>query len=666
MRVLKIEFFRRTLELKTTSQQFTRFHNLDAIKEWTISDANDIYQISRWGEGYFSVSEKGDLCVNPTRMENGPVINMMEVLEEMKNKNIAFPAVIRFHDILRSQVANLNKTFRALIEEAKFTGSYFGVYPIKVNQMREVVEEIVDAGAPFNYGLEAGSKPELLAALAMNTNQNSLTVVNGYKDRDLLRLALLGNQLGRKVVVVVEKYSELLDLMEISQEAGVEPLIGLRAKIATKSSGKWASSGGDYAKFGLTITEILQAVKYLKSINKEHCLKLFHFHIGSQIPDIKTIKDSINEGARIYAKLYKEGAKLEFFDVGGGVGVNYDGTRSNSPSSINYTTRDYVADVVYILKQVCDLEDVPHPNIVSESGRAITAHHSCVITNVFGSLQIGASSENFNTDKVVNENILVSNMRELSNDLTEKNYQDVYNDATKLKEESISAFKFGILSLDERAKLETLFWRICIRIVEFASLDEYAPDEIMLLKNQMAHQYMCNLSIFQSAPDTWAIGQILPVLPIHKLNEKPTELCTLVDITCDSDGKLDTFLSADGPSNTVPLHKLTGDDYYIGLFMTGAYQDIMGDNHNCFGRLNEVHIFCDDDDPTDFYIEEVIYGNKASTVLSSLQYNPETMAQTMKANIDTQVKRGKIRPREGVTLTDFYEGCLKSYTYLKK
>lgn len=650
-----------------TSSQSTRFHNLDTISEWTVDHADEIYQISRWGEGYFSVNSKGDLCVNPTQTKNGPVINMMEIVEEMKNKNISFPAVIRFHDILRSQVANLNKTFRSLIEEAKFTGSYYGVYPIKVNQMREVVEEIVDAGAPYNYGLEAGSKPELIAALAMNSNQNSLTVVNGYKDLELLRLALLGNQLGRKVIVVIEKYTELLDIMKLSQEIGVEPMIGLRAKIATKSSGKWASSGGDYAKFGLTITEILQAVKYLKSIDKTHCLKLFHFHIGSQIPDIRTIKDSISEGARIYAKLYKEGARLEYFDVGGGVGVNYDGTRSNSPSSINYTTRDYCADVVYILKQICDLEDVPHPNIVSESGRAITAHHSCVITNVFGALEIGQGpADNFNTDKAISENILVTNMRELSTELTQKNYQEIYNDATKIKEESISAFKLGILTLEERAKLETIYWRICKRLVAHAEKDEYAPDEILLLKNQMASQYMCNFSIFQSAPDTWAIGQILPVLPIHKLNEKPTELCTLVDITCDSDGKLDTFLSADGPTNTVPMHKLTGEDYYIGLFMTGAYQDIMGDNHNCFGRLNEVHIFCDDDDPTDFYIEEVIYGNKAGQVLSTLQYNPETMAQTLKASIDTQVKRGKIRPREGVDLTDFYERSLKSYTYLKK
>ncbi len=648
-----------------TSQPVTRFHNLDPKEEWTSKDSDEIYQISRWGEGYFTVSDKGDMCVSPTRAPGGPVINMMEVVEEMKNKNIAFPCVIRFHDILRSQVVNLNKTFRSVIEEARFTGSYFGVYPIKVNQMREVVEEIVDAGSPYNYGLEAGSKPELIAALAMNTNQNSLTVVNGYKDKDLLRLALLGNQLGRKVIVVVEKYSELTDLMALSLETGVEPVIGLRAKIATKSSGKWASSGGDYAKFGLTITEILQAVKYLRSIDKLHCLKLFHFHIGSQIPDLRTIKDSISEGARIYAKLFKEGAKLEFFDVGGGVGVDYDGTRSNSPSSINYTTRDYVADVVYILKQVCDLEDVPHPNIVSESGRAITAHHSCVVTNVFGALEI-TSTSNFNTDKVVNENILVSNMRDLTVDIGPKNYQDVYNDATKLKEESISAFKFGILSLDERAKLETLYWKLCTEIIKYASMDEYASDEILLLKNSMASQYMCNFSIFQSAPDTWAIGQILPVMPIHKLNEKPTEICTLVDITCDSDGKLDTFLSPDGPTNTLPMHKLNGDDYYIGLFMTGAYQDIMGDNHNCFGRLNEVHIFADDDDPTDFYIEEVIYGNRSEQVLATLQYNPETMAQMVKSSIDTQVKRGKIRPREGVDLTDFYESCLKSYTYLKK
>ncbi len=645
---------------QTSAQTATRFQNIDAFKEWTLSAADEVYQISRWGEGYFALNDKGDLCVRPKKDTQGPSINIVEVLEEMKAKQIPFPAVIRFHDILRAQVATINKTFRSVIEEARYNGTYMGVYPIKVNQMREVVEEIVDAGTPYNYGLEAGSKPELMAALAMNTNQNSLTILNGYKDEDFLRLALLGNQIGRKVIVVVEKYSELIQLMELSEKTGVEPMIGLRAKLATKSTGKWAGSSGDYAKFGLTIPEILQAVRFMKARGKEHCLKLFHFHIGSQIPDIRTIKDAITEGARIFCKLVKEGAKLEYFDVGGGVGVNYDGT-----GSINYTLKDYAGDVVYILKQTCDLEDVPHPNIVSESGRAVTAHHSCVVTNVFGAIEIGKSE--MPTEKVMNEHVLVTNIRDLAHDVNEKNYKDVYADALKVKEDTESAFKLGVLTLDERAKVETLFWKIARQVVEQSKKDEYAPDEILALRNQMASQYLCNLSIFQSAPDTWGIGQILPVVPLHRHNERPEVLASVADITCDSDGKIDCFLSPDGPSNSVPMHKLKdGEDYYVGLFMTGAYQDIMGDMHNCFGRLNEVHVFCDDDDPTDFYIEEVIRGNRAGHVLSTLQYNPETMAQTMKANIDTQVKRGKIRPRDGVDLTDFYEECLESYTYLRK
>lgn len=645
---------------QTYTQANTRFQNIDAFKEWTTDAADEVYQISRWGEGYFAINNSGDLCVLPKKDPKGPRINMMEVIDEIKSKGLPFPSVIRFHDILRSQVANINKTFRSVIEEARFNGQYMGVYPIKVNQMREVVEEIVDAGAPFNYGLEAGSKPELMAALAMNVNQNSLTILNGYKDEEFLRLALLGIQLGRKVIVVVEKYSELVQLMELSEKVGVEPMIGIRAKLATKSSGKWAGSSGDYAKFGLTIPEVLQATRLLKAHGKEHCLKLFHYHIGSQIPDIRTIKESITEGARIFCKLVKEGARLEYFDVGGGVGVNYDGT-----ASINYTLKDYVEDVVYILKQTCDLEDVPHPNIVSESGRLVTAHHSCVVTNVFGTIEIGKSE--LATEKTMNEHVLVSNIRERAGEITDKNYQDVYADALKIKEDTESAFKLGVLSLEERAKVETIFWKITRQVVEFSKRDEYASDEILMLRNQMAQQYLCNFSVFQSAPDTWGIGQILPILPIHKLNERPEVLATVADITCDSDGKIDCFLSPDGPSQTVPLHTFkTGDEYYIGLFMTGAYQDIMGDMHNCFGRLNEVHVFCDDDDPTDFYIEEIIAGNRSEQVLATLQYNPETMAQTMKQNIDQQVKRGKIRPREGVTLTDFYEHCLQGYTYLKR
>jgi arginine decarboxylase len=633
---------------------------------WSTDLADELYQISRWGDGYFGVNSNGDLCVLPNRTSEGPSINIAEVIEEMKLEKVSFPVVIRFHDILRSQVIKLNKTFLKTIEEANYKASYFGVYPVKVNQMREVVEEIVSAGQDFNYGLEAGSKAELLAALAMNTNPNGLTILNGYKDEEYLKLALLGRELGRKTIVVIEKYSELTQLIKISEDTGVEPIIGIRAKLTTRGSGKWANSGGDYAKFGLTIPEILKTVKHLKEIGKIHWLKLFHFHVGSQITDIRTIKECMTEGARIYAKLMKMGAPLEFFDVGGGVGVNYDGSKSNQPSSINYSLEDYVGDVVYILKDICDAENVAHPNIVSESGRLVTAHHSCVVFDVFGKIEIAKDESNLGPLNL--EHSIVKFMAELLNDIKAENYQDIYNDATLKKEEAQNAFKLGILSLEERSKIEGLFWSISKKVIDFARFDKFAPPELIKLKDNLADQYLCNLSIFQSAADSWAIGQVLPVVPIKRLNERPTTLAKLADITCDSDGKIDCFLGPDGQHmNSVPLHELKdGEDYYLGLFMTGAYQDIMGDMHNLFGKLNEVHVFCDDDDPTDFYIEEIIWGNKKSHVLSSMQYSPWQMSQMIKAVIDQQIREGKIKPRMGVKLVDFYEECINGYTYLKK
>jgi arginine decarboxylase len=634
-------------------------------KKWTIEDADEVYSVSRWGDGYFGINEKGNLTVLPLKTTSGPCIDIADVLDEMRTKNISFPAVIRFHDILRSQVVSLNKTFLQTIEEARFKGSYFGVYPIKVNQMREVVDEVVDAGAPFNYGLEAGSKAELLAVLAMNSNPHSLTICNGYKDEEFFRLALMGIKLGRKMIVVIEKYSELEEILRVSKEMDVEPMIGVRVKLSTRGAGKWANSGGDNAKFGLTIPEIINTVKYLKKIDKLNCLKLLHFHIGSQIPEIRTIKDAITEGGRIYTKLRKLGAPIEYFDVGGGVGVDYDGSKSNYHSSMNYNLKDYAGDVVYILKQICDLEDVEHPHIVSETGRAVTAYHSCVIFPVFGSVEKG--NEEFSTEKSIGEHILVENMRELLNELKLSNVQEIYNDASAKKDECTSAFKFGILDLEERAKIETIFWQICKKVVELIGNDEDVPEEILTLKGQMAGQYLCNISIFQSAPDTWGIGQVLPVVPIMRLNEEPTKLCTLADITCDSDGKIDCFLGGSKHSNTLPLHEIKEkEEYLVGLFLTGAYQDIMGDMHNLFGRLNEVHVFCDDDDPEDFYIEEFIQGNTAADVLATLQYSPQAMAQTVKKSIEKQIQRGKLRPREGVDLTDFYEKCLGSYTYLNK
>lgn len=632
---------------------------------WTKEDADEVYHISRWGDGYFDINNEGHLCVLPNRDPKGPRIDISEVIDEMKLQNIPLPIVIRFHDILRSQVKLLNETFRDVIKEAEYPGKYTGVYPIKVNQMREVVEEIVDAGAPYDFGLEAGSKPELLSVLAFNDNLNALTVLNGYKDEEYLRLALLGNKLGRKVIVVIEKFSELYKILKLAREMNVEPMIGLRSKMSVKGSGKWAESGGDKAKFGLTMAEMYQAIEILKTENCLSSLKLFHFHIGSQVTDIRTIKEVIREGGRIYAELLKLGANIEYFDVGGGLGIDYDGSQSTNESSINYNLRDYVSDIVYILKEICAEEKVKAPNIVSESGRAITARHSCVITNVID--RIETSFTDFNTDFQKDEHRLVGKMRDMFDSLSIDNAQETFNDAEDIKKEALSAFRLGILSLEERAQIETLFWKITKKIAGYLPEMEFIPENLYDITKSIAPQYLCNFSIFQSAPDMWAIGQLLPILPITRLNEKPTTEGTLVDITCDSDGKINKFIGIEETRNLLPLHDLkANEEYYIGLFLTGAYQDVMGDLHNLFGRLNEVHVFCDDEDPTDFYIEEVIKGSSSDTVLRAMQYNPEAMAYTLKKHIDKEIQGGRISPREGVRLIDFYEECLLSYTYLKK
>lgn len=632
--------------------------------DWTIEDSERIYHISRWGDGYFTINDKGNLAVLPSRKADGPAIDIAEVIEEMKKEKIGFPAVIRFHDILRAQVKNLNRTFREVIEESNYEGRFMGVYPIKVNQMREVVEEIVDAGAPYHFGLEAGSKPELLSVLALNSNKQSLTILNGYKDRDYLKLALLGLKMGRNVIVVVEKFSELTALLELSQEMKIRPVIGLRCKMSVKGRGKWAESGGDRAKFGLTISELIQAVQFLKERDLLDCLKLFHFHIGSQITDIRTIKDAISEGARIYAKLIKMGADVRYMDVGGGLGIDYDGSRSTNESSMNYSLNDYCEDIVYGLKQVCDIEEVPHPNIITESGRFITAHHSCVISKVVDKIE--TSYTNFDTKKLTDEHHLVGNMRDLLKEVKPEYLQTIVNEADQLKEDGINAFRLGVISLEERAKIETLYWQVHKEAVKQLKKLEFLPEDLAHLEDYLAPQYLCNFSIFQSAADSWAIDQLLPVAPISRLNEQPENLCSIADITCDSDGKIDRFIDIDETRKTLPLHNIKeGEDYYVGMFLTGAYQDVMGDMHNMFGRVNEVHVFCDDDDPSDFYIEEYVKGNSAQYVLGTMQYNPEYMAHVIKKNIDKQVQRGKISPREGVKLVDFYEDCLNSYTYLQ-
>ena len=633
-------------------------------KDWSKEEAEKIYQIGRWGEGYFTINEKGHLSVLPQKKPEGPVIDIYEVIKEIKDKKIELPVVVRFHDILHTQVKNLNDTFNKIIEDADYRGSYKGIYPIKVNQMREVVEEIIHAGSAYDFGLEAGSKAELLSVLAYNDNKNALTILNGYKDEDFLRLALLGNKMGRNIIVVIEKFSELPALLRLAKEMKVTPRLGIRVRMSVKGRGKWFESSGDRAKFGLTIPEVLMAVETLKQENLISSFKLFHFHIGSQITDIKTIKDSISEGARIYAKLVKLGIYIEHFDLGGGLGIDYDGSRSTRNFSKNYNIYEYATDVIYGVKQVCDLEGVPHPNIVTESGRAITAHHSCVITKVIDKIETTVTD--FNTEKLTDEHILVTNMREVFEELSSKNAQEMYNDALQIKENASNAFRLGILKLDERAKIEVLYWRINKKISQKLKKMKFVPEELQELDNSMAPQYLCNFSVFQSVADSWAIGQLLPVVPITRLHEEPTNYCSIADITCDSDGKIEHFIGGEGdePRRTLPLHHLNEEDYYVGVFLTGAYQDVMGDMHNLFGRLNEVHIFSDNGDSSAFYIEESIKGSSAEKVLTTMQYNPEYMIYIVKKEIDRQMQKGKITPREGVRLVDFYSDCLKSYTYL--
>jgi len=630
--------------------------------DWTIERALAHYSIPGWGAGFFSINEKGHLSVHP-KGQPGPSIDLMDIIEDIQERKLGFPCVVRFQDVLRARVKSLNETFANAVRDLNYQGRYFGVYPIKVNQMREVVEEVIDAVLPYHYGLEAGSKGELLVVLALNSDPEALTVCNGYKDEEYLRLALLGRKLGRKVVVVIEKLSELPAVLGLAEEMNVSPLIGLRSKLTTKGTGKWESSGGDFAKFGLTAPELIRAVEILKAAGKEQAAVLFHFHVGSQVTDIRTIKDAVNEGARIYAKLRKMGLGIEYFDVGGGLGVDYVGSRSTYVSSMNYTLEEYAADVVENVAQVCADEEVPHPHIVSESGRAVTAHHACVLMNVFGHIEIGES--NGVATPPAEESEVVQQMREIVESLTPKNSRETYHDAVAKKEEVLSRFKLGMVGLEDRAQVESLFWKLCRALIELNKRRKRVPEDTRELGDRLADQYMANFSLFQSAPDHWAFDQLFPIVPIHRLEEAPTRESTIVDITCDSDGKIDRFIELDQEDETLALHPLRpGEPYFLGVFLTGAYQDIMGDMHNLFGRVNEVHVYADDDDPEDFYLETVIPGDTVERVLKRVQYEPSDLAKRVKGALEQRVRDGSLKPKEGVGLTDFYDSVMRGYTYL--
>ncbi len=632
------------------------------MPEFGREDAIALYNVDRWSGGYFTINKKGNVAVLPNG-SNDQKIDLMEIVAEARERKLEFPLTVRFHDLLRDRVETINTAFAGAIEEMGYRNHYRGVFPIKVNQLREVVEEILDAGKPWHFGIEAGSKPELVAALALHNDPESLIICNGYKDTELIRNALLGRKLGKTVILVVEKLEELTHILKVSAEMQVEPQIGLRVRLLSKGAGKWATSGGENAKFGLSTTELVAASDLLTRSGLAHALKLVHFHVGSQVPDIGTIKRATKEAARFYAKLKKMGHELGHLDVGGGLGVDYDGSRTTFDSSTNYSLNEYARDIVYSIMEVCDAEGVEHPVIVSESGRAIVAHHSVLIVEAFGSIEKSRADED--VVAAPDDPPIVQDMIEIYENLGKKNRLENLHDAQEMRERAQSMFDLGMLDLRAKARIETVYWQIAESVVGMFHGMRYVPEEVKEMEVALGDQFLCNFSVFQSLLDHWALGQLFPVMPIHRLNEAPDRNATMVDITCDSDGKVSKFVDLQDVKETLPMHRWqAGHPYYIGFFLVGAYQDIMGDMHNLFGRVNEMHIYLDEDEDRGYYIEEVLPGSTIGQVLSLTQWDTNELARRMKAQIDSAIKSDRLKPSEAMRLLDGYEKSLLSYTYL--
>jgi arginine decarboxylase len=634
---------------------------------WTIASARQYYSIDCWGADYFDINEEGHVVARPLQ-QAGASVDLTDIVEEARGRGLRLPLLVRFQDILRHRVEAINRAFRKAIEEYGFQGIYRGVFPVKVNQLREVVEEILDAGQPFQFGLEVGSKPELLAGLALQDQEGSLIVCNGYKDPAFIRMALLGRKLGRNVIMVVEKLEELRQIIAVSRQFGVEPHLGIRCRLLSKGTGKWADSAGENAKFGLSTVELVAAADLLQSENLAHCFKLLHFHIGSQVPDILTVKKAVQEAARFYAKLHQMGFGIDYLDVGGGLAVDYDGSRSAFDSSTNYSLQEYANDVVYYIAEVCNAERVAHPTIISESGRALVAHHSVLVVEVIGA--IAKLRPDAAPTYTQSEHPIVRELLDIRKNLPHLNQLEAYHDALERKEDAHNMFILGLLELRDKAKIEYLYWEISQQVVQSFRGAPHVPEEIRNLENTLGDQYLCNFSVFQSLLDHWALDQLFPIMPISRLNERPDREATLVDITCDSDGHIDKFIDLRDVKKTLSLHTLRGngdgqpEPYYLGIFLMGAYQDIMGDLHNLFGRVNELHVFLDPDEPAGYYIEEIIEGTTIAQALASVQYDESALKRLMKAQVDAAIKADKMKPSEAMRLLDEYERVLREYTYL--
>ncbi|MEG4515720.1 MULTISPECIES: biosynthetic arginine decarboxylase [unclassified Microcoleus] len=628
-------------------------------KSWTIEDSEKLYRIQGWGEPYFSINAAGHVTVSP-KGDRGGSLDLCELVDSLKQRNLALPLLIRFSDILEDRIERLNSCFARAIARYNYKNVYRGVFPVKCNQHRQLIEDLVRFGQPHHFGLEAGSKPELMIALATLKNPGALLICNGYKDREYIETAILAQRLGQTSVIVLEQIEEVELAIAASKALGIKPILGVRAKLTTKGVGRWGGSTGDRAKFGLTIPEIIRAVGELEKAGMLDCLQLLHFHIGSQISSISVIKDAIREASHIYVELAKLGANMNYLDVGGGLGVDYDGSKTNFHASKNYNMQNYANDVVAGVKDACDERKIPVPIIISESGRAIASHQSVLVFDVLGTSDVPRE-----VPEPVDENAhqIPRNLYEIYQSISPENYQEVYHDAIQFKEEAVSLFNLGYLGIAERAKTEQLYWACCDKIQAIARQKDYVSDDLEDLEKVMASIYYINLSVFQSVPDSWAINQLFPIMPINRLEEEPTQRGILADITCDSDGKIDQFIDLRDVKSVLELHTLkAGEPYYLALFLGGAYQEIMGNLHNLFGDANAVHIQLT---PSGYHIEHVVKGDTMKEVLSYVQYDSENLVESIRRQTEAALQQNKITLSEAQLLLQNYERSLSQYTYLQ-
>ncbi len=631
------------------------------MRKWRIEDSEELYNIPGWGRNYFSVNERGHMAVTPR--QGCMAVDIKDVLDELQVRDVGAPLLLRFPDILDNRIEKISNCFRQASEQYNYTAQNYMIYPIKVNQMRQVVEEIVNYGKKFNIGLEAGSKPELHAVLGTNIDENALIICNGYKDPAYIELALLAQKMGRRIYLVVEKLNELRMIADISKRLKVRPNIGIRIKLSSTGSGKWSESGGDQSKFGLNSSELLEALDILERRDLKDCLKLIHFHIGSQINKIRVIKNALREATQFYVQLSQLGFSIDFIDIGGGLGVDYDGTRSSSSeSSMNYSIQEYANDAVSAVVDACVKNNLPQPNIITESGRSLTAHHSVLIFEVLETTQLPQWKESMEIGEDAHE--LAKELYDIWDRLDQNRLFESWHDALQIREEALDRFSLGMLDLKTRAQIEQLFWSIAREVGEIAAGMKHIPDDLRKIAKMLPDKYFCNFSLFQSLPDSWAIDQIFPIVPITRLDEKPTRTCSIQDITCDSDGKIANFIAPQGTAPALPVHPLRpGEPYYLGVFLTGAYQEILGDMHNLFGDTNAVHISVYKDH---YEIDQVIEGETVDEVLDYVQYNPKKLVRNVETWVTKSMKAGKITPEEGRDFISTYRSGLFGYTYLEK